>query len=205
MGIADLAYAGLEQAINHHISMDPNAQAQMSQLHGKVIAMEVLGTGHAIYLIPGPKMVQLLGNYEATPDCLLQGSPMTIAQLRRPVPGGCGPIPDDMQVSGDLQLAQEFCRILRQIEIDWEQYLMQYTGSLIAGEVAKVIDFADYWRGHVIDTIKQEAREYLQQEASMLPARHEIEEFSANVQRLTEHLEGLQQRIDDLKAQGFTQ
>lgn len=205
MGIADLAYAGLEQAINHHISMDPNAQAQMSQLHGKVIAMEVLGTGHTIYLNPGPKMVQLLGQHEATPDCLLQGSPMTIAQLRRPVPEGCSPIPDDMQVSGDRELAHRFCHILRQIEINWEQYLAQYTGTLIAGEIGKVMDYAGYWRDHIIDTINQDAREYLQQESSMLPARHEIEEFSSNLQRLTEQLEGLHQRINDLKAKGFTQ
>jgi ubiquinone biosynthesis accessory factor UbiJ len=202
MTIADLAYAGLEQAINHHISMDPDARAQMAQLHGKVIALEILGTSQAIYLIPGPEMVQLLSRYEGTPDCLLLGSPMTIAQLRRPVPEGSGPIPEEMQVSGDRELAQEFCTILRQIEINWEQHLAQYTGSMVAGEVAKAINFADYWRGHVVDTLNQDLQEYLQQDQAILPTRHEIEEFGSKVARLTERLEKLQQRINSLKPKG---
>ena len=61
MSISDLAYAGLEQALNHHISMDQNAKAQMAQLHGRVIALEVLGTGQTIYLVPGPELTQLRG------------------------------------------------------------------------------------------------------------------------------------------------
>ncbi len=203
MGIADLAYASLEQALNHHISMAPEAKRQMAQLHGKVIALQIAGTNQTIYLIPGPEMVQLLSSYEATPDCLLQGSPMTIAQLRRPIPDGSSPIPDDMQVSGDLELAQRFCTILRQIELNWEQYLSPYTGSLIAGEIGKIMNFADYWCDHIIDTIRQDAREYLQQEASILPARHEVEEFGSNVDRLAARLEQLQQRIGNLKPKGF--
>ena len=203
MTIADLAYAGLEQALNHHISMDPQALRQMAQLHGKVIALEILGSNRTIYLFPGPEMVQLLSRYEETPDCLLQGSPMTIAQLRRPIADGSGPIPEGMQVLGDQELAQRFCSILRQIEINWEQYLSQYTGSLIAAEVGKIINFAGYWCDHIVDTITQDASDYLQQESSVLPARHEIEEFDSNVNRLTERVEKLQQRISALKPKGL--
>jgi ubiquinone biosynthesis accessory factor UbiJ len=203
MTIADLAYAGLEQALNHHISMAPQAKRQMAQLHGKVIALEILGTNQTMYLVPGPEMVQLLSSYEGIPDCTLQGSPMTIAQLRRPIADGSSPIPEGMQVLGDQELAQRFCSILRQIEINWEQYLSQYTGSLIATEVGKILNFADYWCDHIIDTIGQDASEYLQQEASILPARHEIEEFSSNVNLLTKRLEKLQQRISALKPKGL--
>lgn len=144
-------------------------------------------------------MVQLLSSYEGIPDCTLQGSPMTIAQLRRPIPEGSISIPDDMQVSGDQELAQQFCGILRQIQVNWEQHLSQYTGSLIAGEIAKVINFADYWSDHILDTLNQDLREYLQQESSVLPARHEIEEFGANVENLAVRLEKIKQRISALK------
>ena len=202
MTIKDLAYAGLEQAINQHISMDPDARAQMAQLHGKVIALEILGTGKTIYLIPGPEMIQLLSCYEGEPDCLLQGSPMTIAQLRRPVPEGSNPVPDDMLVSRDQELAQRFCSILRQIEVNWEKYLSQYTGTLIAGEVGKVMNSAGYWCGHILETLNQDVREYLQQETAVLPTRHEIERFGSSVERLTGRLEKLQKRIDGLKPKG---
>ncbi len=198
MSISDLTYAGLEQAINQHISMDQNAGAQMAQLHGRVIALEVLGTGHTLYLVPGPEMIQLLSSYEGEPDCLLQGSPLAITQLRRPVPEGEDPVPTDMRVSGESELAQQFCRILRGVEINWEAYLSQYTGSLIAGEVSKAIDFAGYWRDHIIDTLNRDLREYLQEESAVLPTRHEIDAFGNGVLQLEQRLRQLQQRIERL-------
>ncbi|MCP4125593.1 MAG: hypothetical protein GY753_00855 [Gammaproteobacteria bacterium] len=198
MSISDLTHAGLEQAINQHISMDQNAGAQMAQLHGRVIALEVLGTGHTLYLVPGPEMIQLLSSYEGEPDCLLQGSPLTITQLRRPVPEGEDPVPTDMRVSGESELAQQFCRILRGVEINWEAYLSQYTGSLIAGEVSKAIDFAAYWRDHIIDTLNRDLREYLQEEGAVLPTQHEIDAFGNGVLQLEQRLRQLQQRIERL-------
>ncbi len=201
MSISDLAYAGLEQAINQHIDMDPQARRQMAQLHGRVIALEVLGLGHTIYLVPGQEMVQLYASYEGEPDCLLQGSPMTIARLRSPIAEGAGAIPQGMQVEGDAELAELFCRILRQVEIDWEAHLAQYTGSLIAGEVGRALNFAGYWRDHIIDTLKQETQGLLQHEASVLPTGHDIAGFAAEVGQLAERLERLQQRVDAIQKQ----
>ncbi len=200
MSLSDLAHASLEQAINQHLSMDRSAQAQMAQLHGQVIALEALGTGHTVYLIPGPELTQLLSSYEGEPDCLLQASPLTITQLRTPVPEGDDPVPETMQVTGDKELAQQFCRILRGVEINWEAYLSQYTGSLIAGELGKVIDFAGYWRDHVVDTLNQNLREYMQEETAVLPTRHEITTFSSSVAQLEQRLERLQEKIAQLQA-----
>lgn len=200
MSMSELAHASLEQALNHHISMDRNAKAQMAQLHGRVIALELLGTGQTIYLVPGPELTQLLSRYEGEPDCLLQGSPLTIAQLRRPIPEGEDPIPADMQVSGDQKLAQQFCRILRQVKTNWEAFLSPYTGSLIAGEAGKAIGFAGYWRDHIIDTLKLDLREFMQEESAVLPTQHEINSFGNSVQQLGEGLEQLEKRVEQLKS-----
>ncbi len=196
MSLSDLAYASLEQAINQHISLDPKAQAEIVRLHGKVIALEIQGISLTIYMIPGVEQIQLFGSHEDEPDCLLQGSPMTIARLRNKIPEGEAAIPLEMRVSGDVELAEEFCRILRQVEIDWEAHLSKYTGSLIAGELSKAINFAGYWRDHIADTLKQDMQDLLQHEASVLPTRHEIAGFISDVEQLTERLEHLQKRVD---------
>ncbi len=201
MPLSDLAYAGLEQAINQHISLDPKARAEMAQLHGSVIALEILGTGQTIYLIPGTEQIQLFGSHEGEPDCLLQGSPLTIARLRSQIPEGEGAIPEEMQVSGDTELAERFCHILRQVEINWETHLSKYTGSLIAGEIGKAIGFAGYWRDHIIATLKQDMQDLLQHESSVLPTRHEIAGFGSSVGQLAERLEQLQQRVAAMQSQ----
>ncbi len=195
MSISDLTYAGLEQAINQHVAMDSAAQAKLAQLHGRVIGLEILGIGHKIYLIPGQEMIQLFGTHEEDPECLLQGSPMTIAQLRNPIPEQGEAIPEDMRVAGDRELAEQFCRIMRQVEIDWEAHLAKYTGSLIAGELGKAISFAGYWRDHVIDTLKEDMQWLLQHEESILPDSHEIAGFGTDVAQLAERLERLQKKV----------
>lgn len=199
MSISDLAYASLEQAINQHLSMDAKARAEMATLHGRVVGLQIMGTGQTIYLAPGPEMIQLFGSYEGEPDCQLQGSPMTIAQLRTPVPEGGSTIPEEMLAQGDMELAEQFCRILRQVKIDWEEHLAQYTGSLIAGEVGKAINFAGYWRDHIADTLMQDVQAVLQHEGPVLLSRDDINRFGSEVDRLAQQLEQLQLRINILQ------
>jgi ubiquinone biosynthesis protein UbiJ len=124
---------------------------------------------------------------------------MTIAQLRTPIPEDGPVIPEEMQARGDLELAEQFCRILRRVRIDWEEYLSQYTGSLIAGEIGKAIGFADYWRNHIADTLRQDVQEALQHENSILLSRDDITRFSTEVDQLAKQLEQLQMRIDSLQ------
>jgi ubiquinone biosynthesis accessory factor UbiJ len=204
MSISDLAYAGLEQAINQHIASDPGARGQMAQLHGRIIAIEILGPGQTIFLVPGPELTQLLASYEGEPDCTLHASPLTLAQLRRPMAEGEVAVPADMRVSGDAELAQEFCAILRRIQVDWEAYLTPYTGSLIAGELGKAIDFAAYWRDHIIDTLNREVRDFVQQDSGMLPERHEIAAFGNGVLQVEQRVEQLAARIEKLQEQRGT-
>jgi ubiquinone biosynthesis protein UbiJ len=199
MSISDLAYASLEQAINQHLSVDAKARAEMAKLHGRVVGIQVMGTGQTIYLAPGPEIIQLFGSYEGEPDCLLQGTPMTIAQLRSQIPQGGQAIPEEMQARGDIELAEQFCRILRQVKIDWEEYLAKYTGSLIAGEVGKAINFAGYWRDHIADTLMQDVQAVLQHEKSVLLSRDDITRFSTEVDQLAQQLEQLQLRINNLQ------
>jgi ubiquinone biosynthesis protein UbiJ len=199
MSLSDLTYASLEQAINQHISVDPKARSEMAKLHGRVVGIQVMGTGQTLYLAPGPEMIQLFATHEGEPDCLLQGSPMTIAQLRTQIPEAGPTIPEDMQVSGDIELAEQFCRILRSVNIDWEEYLAQYTGTLIAGEVGKAINFAGYWRDHIADTFRQDVHTVLQHENSVLLSREDITRFSSEVDQLAQQLEQLQLRISKLK------
>jgi ubiquinone biosynthesis protein UbiJ len=179
--------------------MDPKARAEMADLHGRIIAIQISGTDQTIYLAPGPEIIQLFGTHEGEPDCLLQGSPMTLAQLRTQIPETGSAIPEDMQTSGDVELAKRFCQILRQVEIDWEAHLSKYTGSLIAGEISKAIDFAGYWGDHITATLKHEMQEMLQDDSSVLPSRHEIARFGAEVEGLSEQLKQLQKRVDALQ------
>jgi ubiquinone biosynthesis protein UbiJ len=98
-----------------------------------------------------------------------------------------------------MELAEHFCRSLRQINIDWEGYLSQYTGSLIAGEISKAIGFAGYWGDHITATLTKDVQELLQHETSFLPGRDDIASFGSQVEQLQKRLEKLQLQINTIQ------
>jgi ubiquinone biosynthesis protein UbiJ len=81
MSIATLGYASLEAALNSYLALDPEARAQLAQLHGRVIALELVGPGIRLYLLPAPDGIKLLERFEGEPDCLLSGTPLALARM----------------------------------------------------------------------------------------------------------------------------
>jgi len=62
-----------------------------------------------------------------------------------------------------------------------------------------MMDFAGYWFNHIVDTLNRDIQEHLQQEAAVLPTRHEIGRFSTSAEQLADRLEQLQSRVDTIK------
>ena len=75
MSMTALMYAGLEEAVNRCLELDPKARERLARLHGQVVAFELNGVGQTLFLVPGPGRIQLLASYEGEPDCRLRGTP----------------------------------------------------------------------------------------------------------------------------------
>ncbi|MEW7978229.1 MAG: SCP2 sterol-binding domain-containing protein [Candidatus Sedimenticola endophacoides] len=198
MSISALAYAGLEEALNRYLDLDPATRREIAALHGRVIAFELTGLGHTLYLVPGPDRLRVLARYEGEPDCTLRGTPLALAALRDPRGGPGELFAGRVEMSGDTQLAHRFGRILAAIDIDWEEQLARYTGDLIAHELGNLARGASRWGERSLRTLGLDLQEYLQEEIALLPGRPEIERFLGGVDRLRDDVERLQARIERL-------
>jgi ubiquinone biosynthesis protein UbiJ len=198
MSVTELAYAGLEEAINQRLALNPAAKERMGQLHGRVIALELQGFNTTLFFIPAPDRLQLLARHEGEPDCTLGGTPGTLLQMLQEPKEGATLIPEEITLSGDRELAQRFITILRTAEVDWERHLSRYTGELIAQEVGRLVRGGMAWGEHIADTLGAELRMMLQERSGPLPGRDEIASFLADVDRVRERVEQLEQRINNL-------
>ncbi|WP_428606410.1 ubiquinone biosynthesis accessory factor UbiJ [Sedimenticola sp.] len=195
MSLSGITAAGLEQALNRYLQLDPSATAQMARLHGKVIAFELAGLGQTLYLIPGPAGVQLLSRYEDEPDCVLQGTPLALARMGNQETSSDQLFSGEVRISGDTELAHRFGKILGGMSIDWEAQLAQYTGTLVAEDVAGVVKQVSGWGRRALDTLELDLQELLQKELRILPERSEVEQFLADVDQLRDDIERLEARI----------
>jgi ubiquinone biosynthesis protein UbiJ len=200
MTASDLAYAALESALNGYLRLDPEAMRRLAALHGKVVGLEVIGPGLALYLVPDEAGgLQVLPPSDAPPDCWLRGTPLDLARsgdLR----AGAGQIFEGrVRIEGDTALAQRFGSILADLDVDWEEQLSRLTGDVLAHEVGRAVRGAGAYAARGRATLEQNVREYLQEEARVLPARFEVREFLDAVDVLRDDVERLGARIERLQ------
>lgn len=201
MTLSALAYAGLEAALNGYLNLDANARRQMEKLHGRVIAIEILGLGRTAYLVPGPGKVQVLEVFAGAPDVCISGTPLALAKLSDHDAGSRQLFSGDVEISGDTELAHQMGRILGTMDIDWEEQLSRFTGDLIAHRVGNLFRAARDWGVDSSATLRLDIQEYLQEELRLLPCRLEIESFLVDVDTLRDDVERLQARLIRLQRQ----
>jgi len=201
MSISALAFAGLEEALNRYLSLDPSARKSMERLHGRVIAFEILGLALTLYLIPGPGRLQLVEIYEGEPDCCISGTPLALARMGDHQANSDQLFTREVEITGDSQLAHQLGMILSDMEIDWEEQLSRVTGDLIAHRLGNLWRGTLSWGTNTATTLNLNIQEYLQQELRLLPSRLEIEHFLAGVDTLRDDVDRLQARINRLQQQ----
>lgn len=194
--------ATLETAINRYLALDPDTLARMAALEGRVIGVQWRGTALALYFLPGPDGVQLLNRYEGEPDTLLIGSPFALAELGLGGDREKTLFSGSVEVKGDTETGQRFQDILAAMDIDWEEHLSRVIGDVAAHQAGNLAREGARQANRSADTLRRDLGEYLTEESRLLPARIEVENFLADVDRLRLDVDRLEARVRRLLKQG---
>ena len=196
MTLSALALEGLEQALNGLLALDPDTRARLSALHGRVIRVDLRGTGLALNFVPGHDgRLRLPGQIEGQPDCVLSGSPLDLLRARDPETGQRQLFAGHVRIEGDSGLAQRFAEALGALDVDWEEQLARLTGDLVAHEIGRAARAAGSEFRRLRENAGESLSEYLTEEARLLPHPAEVERFLDDVDRLRDDLERLAARI----------
>ena len=196
MTLRNLALEGLEQAINQVLEMDPKARERLSTLHGKVTGIDLDGTGLRLYFVPGNDgRLQVLGDIEDEPDCMLSGSPIDLLRASDPDQGAGQLFAGRVRISGDNAVAQRFSDTLSDLDIDWEEQLSRITGDIAAHEIGRAMRALLREAKRLNASASENLSEYLTEELRLLPHRYEAEDFLADVDQIRDDTERLEARI----------
>lgn len=198
VSIPDSVLATLETAINRYIALDPEGAARISELHGRVILFEITGFGTRIYLIPGATGVQLYRDYAGEPDCVLYGTPLALARMGVSHRKEDQLFSGEVRIEGDTHLAQAFGELVGRLEVDWEEQLSRLVGDPAAHQVGSIARAAGRWGRRTGDILIEDLKDYLQEEARLLPSRYEVQEFLDEVDCLRDGVERLAARVGRL-------
>jgi ubiquinone biosynthesis protein UbiJ len=189
----------METAINQVLQLDPDTLVRLQKLQGKVIAVELRGLNVSFYLIPDQHGLNVFSHFAGEPDTILRGTPLSMARMGLAARASDVLLAGDVEVSGDVELGQQVRAILDGLDIDWEEHLSHLTGDLVAHKLGDVLRGALAWGRKTIDTLGQDAAEYLQEESRDLPTRNEVEEFLAKIDTLRSDVDRAEARIARLE------
>lgn len=199
MTIRDASYQALETVLNQYLSLDPEISQQLGKLHGAVIGFDLTGTGITLYFVPDQNgLVQVFSQVEAKADCMIKGSPFTLLRSNNE-DNAKQVFSGEVQIEGNSSLAQEFTRILKQVDVDWEEQLSRITGDIIAHQLGNTFRTTGEWLRRNNNSARLNLKEYLQEEARLLPGIFELENFYADVDQLRDDSERLSARITRLQ------
>ena len=135
MTVRDASFQALETALNHYLSLDKEISQQFGKLHGSIIGFDLAGTGISMFFVPDQQgRLQVFSQIDGEADCLVKGSPLSL--LRSSSEENAEQVfSGEVEIQGNSALAQEFTRILKQVDVDWEEQLSHVTGDIIAHQL----------------------------------------------------------------------
>lgn len=195
------ALAMLEQAVNAAIVLDPKTVSRLARLEGKVIAIELSGTGITLTLQPTIEgKLRLMGDYDGEVDTTLRGAPFALLRMSSGRTGE-GLFRGGVDIDGDVELGTQIQRIFEQLDIDWEEHLSRLTGDIIAHQIGNTVRGLFAWGERTAEHLGRDTADYLQEERDVLPVDWEVEEFIKGVDTLRSGVDRIEARIKRLTKQ----
>ncbi|GJM04927.1 MAG: SCP2 domain-containing protein [marine bacterium B5-7] len=188
----------IEKLVNKALSLDEETLHSLARLEGKVIAFEFSNTSLTVFLSPSITGLLINTAYENKADVLIKGTPTNFIMMLASSKQGSASLPTDMQIMGDIGLAQQFQAIMQNIEIDLEEPLSKWLGDSVAYRLGKFIRGTSDLVENAGKTLAMDMSEYLRFETEMLPDELLVEEFCKEVDILREDSDRFSQRVNKL-------
>lgn len=200
--IPDTVLSAVEAALNRYLALDPEGARGLAPLYGRIIGIEIQGLGTQVTLVPGPDRVQVFGVYDATPDCLIRGAPLALLRMMTAEQKDAEISKGAVEIEGDSTIAHDLSKALAGLDVDWEEQLARLVGDPIAHPVGQGVRGLAQWGRRSAEVLSADLKEYLEEEARLLPTRYEVSDFLAQVDALRDDVERLEARVERLAPAG---
>ena len=192
--------AVVEKALNAYLKLDGEAFDNSQLLRDKIILLHITGLAIDLYSVVGSEDIQVLGEYAGTPDATISGSLGSLVRLGTSEDSASAMLESDVEISGDLRVAEGFSRLLSEASIDWEELLSKLIGDIPAYQTGSTVRKGNEWVAQTADAMKQNVAEYLSEESRMVPAKAEVKGFMEEVDVIRMDADRLEARIKLLEA-----
>lgn len=191
----------IESAGRRLLEFDVETTERIAQLQGKVFKLELDVLEKSLYFITTEDGVWIREHWSEAADVTLRGSPIGLLQfaLKRRGVSGQFFVERKVVIEGDVELAQDFQRILGSLDIDFEELLSRYIGDIGAHQVGLGFGALRSWTRDTAESVKRNSSEFLVEEARLLAPEWRVAEVVEGIDVLRADVDRLEQRVKRLR------
>lgn len=192
------ALAALERVINVGLHYDPGTAHALASLHGHVFAIESTDPSFTLYLhVDVP--ITLTERYEGDVTTRIVGTLQDFVRLAVAEDPASALINSDISVHGKSGPLIELQKILKHLDIDWEEPIADVLGEVPAHQIGIGLRKTAKWAKTLPPMLQQRLEKHLFDEAKLLPRREDVDAWVKDVAKLNISIERLRARITQLQ------
>lgn len=189
----------LQELVNHIIREDPQSLADIRKLAGKIASFEITGPGINVFVQFNDHGVTLMKWINGNPHVMIRARAGTMISMLISRDVNDVKNSPEMEIIGDVLLAQEIQKIFKKINIDWEEEFSRWVGDTAAHKIARIFKRTRRFFQETRKTIELDISEYFHYEKNILPDRDEVEQFVTEVDEIRNDAERIRQRVERLQ------
>ena len=187
----------IESELNRCIGESTAARELLARLQGTSFAVHVEGLGvTGVFHADGERLRLDSDATDAT--ATLSATPFDLIRLLR-ADGVSGVKRTRAALSGDLDVAERYARMLKLARPDLEEEVARWVGDVPAHALGLVARGVGAWLARADGALRMNTAEFLQEESRALPAPLEAQGFYSDVERLRDDVERLAARLARLE------
>ena len=184
--------------VNRTLKLDTGTLDRLAELSGKVLSLEFINTGLVLFIIPDTDGVRLDTEYPGEADVAIRGSPVNLVAYLMSSSGKGEGFTGRLEIIGDVGLAQDFQSIIKEADLDWEEFLSRWLGDTLAHKMGNMARSTINFARNTKRTLELDVSEYLRYEKEILPEQSEVDEYITAIDELRNDTERLKLRVNKL-------
>ena len=192
----DLFIDTLEKLINQYIKCDADYLHFLTPLVDKTLCVKVFHPPLTLHLEFTADSIKCLHCCYVEPNCTIRGESLSFLKLAHNKEASI--TTSNVDIEGDMQVAQDFADLCHNINIDWEEMLANVVGDRAAHSAGSAARKATSIGSQCKEKIQTDLQEFLHHESKTFPTRIEVDKFLDKIDTLRHDVDRLTARFSEL-------
>ncbi len=185
----------LQSAAQKLISLDAQASSQLAAFDDKVILVEIDDFNVRYYISFNKGQIKISESHSSAISAAIKGQSSAFIAAATSQHRSDAIFKGELHFTGEIATAQKFQSFVQSLEIDWQEPIAKVFGDPLGHTLSQGLKSFSGWLIQTGNSMRQDASEYLQEEAKVAPSLSEQQLFFDQVDQIRSKTDRLNARI----------